>query len=425
MKTSQPRPRLCRRRIYAAFVLLALAVPGARAAAPSALVGVFSGASQNSAWGTGNSDPVDIGFAGEQAAKSGRTVWEEELKRVVPGLAINTASKVKAGVGFVGHWWTEAGGLTADGTAVREALLARLQARPEAAGFVCHVLASAAYNEAPPERFRAELAGYATALHDAVDTEFGAGKRAFTFWWLEAGNRWGNPEGGQSTAAERRRVPVRLASELTFFRVAPGTMAYVIGDWNPSGDGIHYPRASNQRAGRQLAYSLLLHWGERLAGLTRELRIESAQRDRGDPHAILVHVLTNGGMLFASPHPCRVSTADGKGVGVGSQGTLNASEWVCTVDNRRASEKVATVRLRHARPLPVAPLFFSHTWGTWHTVSPGRPGYTGPLAVWHEDCGGGTGLTQDFADLTAVPRSMILMLGTAHLIPVAEQEKGR
>jgi hypothetical protein len=195
-------------------------------------------------------------------------------------------------------------------------------------------------------------------------------------------------------------------------------MAYVIGDWNQSGDGIHYPRSSNQRAGRQLAYSMLLDWGLSVGTARHMPSITSAVRDPEDTHALRVRVRINGGKLLASAHPCRVSTADGKGVGVGNQGTLLASEWTCTVDEATASEGYSEVRLRHAKPLPDGTLFFSHTWGTWHTITPGRPGYTGPLAVWHEDLSGATGMAQDFADLTATPRPAILTLGSVHLVPV-------
>lgn len=399
-------------------LLLAVSIQGA---VPDMLVGVFSGASQNSAWCTGGSDPVDTGFMGDASAKTGRQVWEEELHRFAPGVTVDAGSRVKAGVGFVGHWWTAAEGLTADGVAVREDLLRRMRDAPAAAGFVCHVLASAGYNEASPERFRTELAGYAQALNSAVEAEFGVGKRTFRFWWLAPGNRWGQPEDGQDVAAARRRVPLALAGIHPFFRVAPATMAYVIGDWNASGDGIHYPRASNQRAGRQLACSMLLDWGVHPGGATREPTIDSVTRDPADPQALRVRVLTNGGNLVAHPAACRVATVDGQGLGTGKEGVLLASEWTCEVDNATASEGHSTVRLRWTKALPPGELTFSHTWGTWHVVTPGRPGYQGPLAVWHEAVGGGAGMTQDFADLTTSPRPVILALGTAQLVPVAAE----
>lgn len=382
-----------------------------RAAAPDALVGVFSGASQNAAWFAGGSDPIDAGFDGSSSAKHGRMVWEEELRRFAPRLSVSVGSRVKAGVGFVSHWWTEAGGLTPDGAAVRDDLLARMLANPDADGFVCHVLSSAAYHEAPAERLRAELAGYAGALHAAVSQAFVARAHRFRFWWLEAGNRWGNPEGGQPAAAERRRVPHMLASDLPFLRVAPCTMAYVIGDWNQSGDGIHYTRAGNQRAGRQLALSMLLDWGARPAGIANEPAVVSATRNPEDAHEIVVRVRGNGGDLRADARACRVATADGRGVGCGNQGTLDGGAWRCTVDPGVDAAGHVRVRLRHREPLPKADLVFFHTWGTWHVVTPGRPGYTGPLAVWHETVGSGAGMTQDFADLTALPRPCILTLG--------------
>ncbi len=398
------------------------------AQAPNALVGIFSGASQNSAWYTGSSDPKDVNFTGTQSDKSGNAVWREELRRFVPDLDISAGSRVKAGVGFVTHWWTQAGGLTADGLAVKNDLINRMRNNNAADGFVCHVLASAAYNEATSSLFRTELSGYATALKQAVDAEFGAGNRKFTFWWMEPGNRWNNAEGGPNAAADRRRQPLELAGKrddvtgsdpLPFFRVAPAVMTYVIGDWNTSGDGIHLTRAGNQRAGRQLAYSMLTDWGVQAGPIQRELKIDSAWRDPNDTKAVVVKVQTNGGTLIAGRQPLRISTATGSGVSTDTHGMLNG-DWTISVDNRTAAQGFSLVRLVRKTDLPTDDLFFSHTWGIWHTITPGRPAnnYTGPLVVWHEDLTGTTGMTQDFADLNGAQRSIIMTLGSEHLIPI-------
>ena len=411
--------------VAAAVLMACVATVGAT---PPALVGVFSGASQNSAFYSGSSDPKDTGFTGAASDQSGSAVWRAELQRFAPGLSVSTGSRVKAGVGFVSHWWTQGTGLTVDGQAVRDDLLSRLRANPQAEGFVCHALASAGYNEATPALFRTELAGYATALQEAVDAEFGVGQRKFTFWWMDPGNRWNNPEGGQNTAAARRRQPMELAGlrdydpqvqPLDFFRVAPAVMTYVIGDWNTSGDGTHYTRADNQRAGRQLAYSMLADWQAEAGPIQRELRIDSAWRDPTDDKAVVVKVLTNGGVLIAARNPCRVSTAAGVGIGTDNQGLLTG-DWTLTVDNSTSGQGFSLVRLVYKNDLPDDDLFFSHTWGTWHTITPGRASnnYTGPLAVWHEDLGGGAGMTQDFADLTGAQRSIIMTLGSEQLVPI-------
>lgn len=395
---------------------------------PQALVGVFSGASQNSAFYSASSDPKDVNFTGSASDKSGSTVWREELQRFQPGLSISTGSRVKAGVGFVSHWWTQAGGLTADGLAVKNDLINRMKSNTLADGFVCHALASAAYNESTSTLFRTELAGYATALKQAVDDEFGTGNRKFTFWWMDPGNRWNNAEGGPNAAADRRRQPLDLAGKrdhvpasepLPFFRVAPTVMTYVIGDWNTSGDGIHLTRASNQRAGRQLAYSMLTDWGADDGPIQRELSIEFAWRDPSDTKALVVKVLTNGGTLIAGRQPLRISTATGAGVSTDNQGLLNG-DWTISVDNSTAAQGFSLVRLVRKTDLPTEDLFFSHTWGIWHTITPGRPSnnYTGPLVVWHEDLTGTTGMTQNFADLTGTQRSIIMTLGSEHLIPI-------
>jgi hypothetical protein len=395
---------------------------------PTALVGVFSGASQTSAWFSG-SDVKDVGFTGSESDKLGREVWQEELHRFLPDLSISVGSRIKANVGFISHWWTEADGLSASGQAVRDELLHRMRSHPDAHGFVCHGLASAAYNESTPLRLRTELAGYAQALKQAVDEEFGTDRRRFTFWWLDAGNRWNNAEGGPNAAAARRRVPRDLAgtrdhmpeaAPLPYFRVSSTTMAYVIGDWNVSGDGTHLTRASNQRAGRQLAYDMLMDWGVAATAFRRPLAIDSAWRDPSADNAFIVKVLTNGGTLLVSRRPCSVSTAAGRGVSTDNHGLLN-SDWTVTIERNVTSEGYALVRVARSSPLPEEDLFFSHTWGIWHTITPGRASnsYTGPLAVWHEDLSREGGMTQDFADLTAVPRAIILTLGSEQLIPIA------
>ncbi len=395
---------------------------------PDALVGVFSGASQTSAWFAG-SDTKDLGFIGSQSDRLGREVWQEELQRFAPNLTISVGSRIKANVGFVSHWWTEADGLTVNGRAVRDDLLSRMRNHADAHGFVCHGPASAAYNEATPDRLRAELAGYAQALKQAVDDEFGPGRRVFTFWWHDAGNRWNNAEGGPNVAAARRRVPLDLAGlgdhmpdapPLPCFRVTTTTMAYVIGDWNNSGDGTHLTRASNQRAGRQLAYDMLMDWGVNATPFRRRLAIDSAWRDPSANNAFMVKVLTNGGTLLVSCRPCSVSTADGRGIGTDKHGLLT-DEWSVTVEQNHASDRYALVRFVRNSPLPDEALLFSHSWGIWHTITPGRASsnYAGPLAVWHEDLSGHSGMTQDFADLSATPRSIILTLGSAQLIPIA------
>lgn len=401
-----------------------------RAEPPRSVAGMFSGASQMSHWYSANGDTVDAGFTGPQASKSGLTVWQEELRRFLPDLSIHTGYQLKANVGFIGHWWATSGGLTRDGAAVRDGLIQRMRSDPQASGFVCHVLSSAAYHEGEIATLRAELVGYATALKEAVDSEFGAGQRDFTFWWMEAGNRWNNPAGGQGTASARRRLPLQLAgleehdadaATLPSFRVTPTVMAYVIGDWKDgSSDGTHYTRVSSQRAGRQLAYSMLLAWGAPSGPITRELAIDSAWRDPGDPRAFFVKVQTSGGQFIGSKQPCRVSTASGHGVDVGNQGIIDGSKWTMTIDNSTAERGYSLVRMERATDLPAEDLFFSHTWGTWHTVTPGRSGsnYRGPVAVWHEDLSGGNGMTQDFADLTASPRSIIMTLGSAQVVPI-------
>lgn len=397
---------------------------------PRSVAGIFSGASQMSHWYSANGDTVDSGFTGRQSAKSGLNVWEEELRRYLPRLNISTGYRLRANTGFVGIWWTMDSGLTADGMAVRDGLIRRMNQSPDSVGFVCHMLASAAHHEGNVDTFGHELEGYARALKEAVDTEFGIGRREFTFWWVEPGNRYNHPVGGQGTAAARRRQPRDIAElrfngqgshSLPYFHVTSGCMAYVIADWvSGSGDGTHYTRAGAQRVGRQLAYSMLLRWQAPLGPVHRELRIDSAWRDPEDPRAFIVRVLTNGGNLIGDKHPCRVSRKDGSGVDVGTQGNTDGGNWSIRIDNRTSRDCYSLVRMAHHLPLPPGDLYFSHTWGTWHPVTPGkaRDGYVGPLAVWHEDVEGGQGMTQDFADLTAPRRPVVMALGSHHLIPI-------
>ncbi len=382
------------------------------------VAGVFSGASQNAVWFSGSGDPVDSGFSDPGSKVSGMGVWKQELTECLPGATVDVSHVVKAGVGFVSHWWTESEGLTENGKKVRDELIAKMRKYPEAYGFVCHVLASAAYNEASAERLKTELSGYAKALCSAVDSEFGVGARTFRFWWLSPGNRWGEPQWGQASASERSGAVLSLANELPFFRIAPGVMTYAIGDWNKSGDGIHYTRAGNQRAGRQLAFSMMLDMGVRPRGISRELKVLSAARDQSDPNAVIVKVATNGGVLHADVRSCRIAVSGGDGVGTGKEGILLSSEWKCEVDNSTSGSGFSTVRLRHVNPLPDKPLEFSHTWGTWHVVTPGRPGYTGALSVWHEDVAGGAGMTQDFRDILQAGRRAVMTLGESLSIPV-------
>ncbi len=416
------------------LIVCLLIVPSAYAEPPTSLVGIFSGASQMNAWYTGSSDPIDNGFSGSQNAKRGSAVWTEELKRSLPDLSISTWHVTQAGTGFVNNWWTEAGGLTAGGRSVRDQLLAQMRTNPDAPGFVAHMLASATFADAyTPQRTRTEMVGYASALKAAVDAEFGAGNRKFDFWWVDAGNRWNNVDGGQNTAAARRRQAYDVAGvrdyvpgadPLPYFHVSSGVMSYVIGDWNSSSDGTHYTRADNQRVGRQLAYSMALDLGVQPtdAGgntIRRELSVESAWRDPDDPNALFVKVLTNGGKLIADKATTRVSLASGVGVDVGSSGLSQGDKWEnLLVDNSTAASGYSLVRLRRTTPLPTEDLLFSHTWGTYHWITSGGP--TGPLSVWHEDLAWGNGMTQDFADLNALPRPMIMTLGAEHLIPVLD-----